>query len=79
MKNVLKTSSSKWLIVIIVWTFFITFFIGIFSEKISDSLPVIIAFFILFFIIGLGIFFDLLRVSGTLRSRPRFIGQPLRC
>ena len=49
MKNVLKTSSSKWLIVIIVWTFFITFFIGVFSKKISDSLPVIIAFFILFF------------------------------
>ena len=63
MKNVLKTSNSKWLIVIIAWTFFITFFIGILSEKISDSLPVIIAFFILFFIIGLGIFFDLLGVS----------------
>ncbi len=63
MKNVLKTSNSKWLIVIIVWTFFITFFIGVLSKKISDSLPVIIAFFILFFIIGLGIFFDLLGVS----------------
>ena len=60
MKNVLKTSNSKWLIVIIAWTFFITFFIGILSEKISDSLPIIIAFFILFFIIGLSIFFDLL-------------------
>lgn len=60
-----KKQSSKWIIIITIWTFFLAIGVSIVSESIMRNFSLIFAFITLIIIVSLGVIFDIIGIAVT--------------
>lgn len=71
-KDKKKNDYTKWIIIIVIWTLFISTAISLFANIVLQYVNIIIALIILVFIIFVGIIFDLIGVAVTAANETPF-------
>ncbi|GAA0177211.1 hypothetical protein SH2C18_04800 [Clostridium sediminicola] len=71
-KNKKKNDYTRWIIIIVIWTLFISAAISLFANIVLQYVNIVIALIILVFIIFVGIIFDLIGVAVTAANETPF-------